>query len=182
MPTGILKYKQDDGSIVELTPAGFVTQTTYNAGQAAQDGRLDALENAHHYANLEEALKDKGKGKYLDIVTVNAPFTFQPATAGSGYAEYEETASMRVQLPADSVIDDTTTFPTGNVTVTPQFHYLKDGKYVRTFTGYNWAIKMASYIPGIHVVELVLTPKEAVMPGMAADDKPVFWDYVATYL
>ena len=46
MPTGILKYKQDDGSIVELTPAGFVTQTTYDAGQAAQDGRLDALENS----------------------------------------------------------------------------------------------------------------------------------------
>ena len=44
MPTGILKYKQDDGSIVELTPAGFVPQTTYDAGQAVQDGRLNKLE------------------------------------------------------------------------------------------------------------------------------------------
>ena len=43
MATGILKYKQDDGSIVELTPAGFVTQTTYNAGQAAQDAKIAAL-------------------------------------------------------------------------------------------------------------------------------------------
>ena len=48
MPTGILKYKQDDGSIVELTPAGFVPQTTYNSGQAAQDVRLDALESLKH--------------------------------------------------------------------------------------------------------------------------------------
>ena len=43
MPTGILKYKQDDGSIVELNPAGFVPQTTYNAGQAAQDAKIAAL-------------------------------------------------------------------------------------------------------------------------------------------
>ena len=52
MATGILKYKQDDGSIVELIPAGFVTQTTYNAGQAAQDGRLDALESLKHTESI----------------------------------------------------------------------------------------------------------------------------------
>ena len=84
MPTnGTLKYKQDDGSIVELNPAGvdaearalvtaetarakaaeqklendkadktaipdvsaLVTKETYNAGQAAQDAKITALEN-----------------------------------------------------------------------------------------------------------------------------------------
>lgn len=85
MPTnGTLKYKQDDGSIVELNPAGvdaearalataeanrakaaeqklendkadksdipdvsaLVTKKTYDAGQAAQDAKITALENA----------------------------------------------------------------------------------------------------------------------------------------
>lgn len=84
MPTnGTLKYKQNDGSIVELNPAGvdaearalataeanrakaaeqklendkadksaipdvsaLVTKATYNAGQAAQDAKIAALEN-----------------------------------------------------------------------------------------------------------------------------------------
>lgn len=84
MPTnGILKYKQDDGSIVELNPAGvdaearalataeaarakaaeqklendkadksaipdvsaLVTRAAYDAGQAAQDAKITALEN-----------------------------------------------------------------------------------------------------------------------------------------
>ena len=84
MPTnGTLKYKQDDGSIVELHPVGvdaearalanaetaramaaeqklendkadksaipdvsaLVTKATYNAGQAAQDAKITALEN-----------------------------------------------------------------------------------------------------------------------------------------
>ena len=84
MPTnGTLKYKQDDGSIVELNPAGvdaearalataeanrakaaeqklendkadksaipdvsaLVTKETYDAGQAAQDAKITALEN-----------------------------------------------------------------------------------------------------------------------------------------
>lgn len=51
MPTGILKYKQDDGSIVELTPAGFVPQTTYNEGQAAQDTKITAAQTAANKAN-----------------------------------------------------------------------------------------------------------------------------------
>lgn len=82
MPNGILKYKQDNGSIVELIPVGvdteartlatseatrakaaeqklendkadksaipdvsaLVTKATYNAGQAAQDAKIAALE------------------------------------------------------------------------------------------------------------------------------------------
>lgn len=51
MPIGILKYKQDDGSIVELTPAGFVAQTTYNEGQAAQDAKITAAQTAANKAN-----------------------------------------------------------------------------------------------------------------------------------
>uniref|UniRef100_UPI003FF099BB hypothetical protein n=1 Tax=Prevotella sp. TaxID=59823 RepID=UPI003FF099BB len=51
MPIGILKYKQDDGSIVELTPAGFVAQTTYNEGQAAQDAKITAAQTAADTAN-----------------------------------------------------------------------------------------------------------------------------------
>ena len=51
MPIGILKYKQDDGSIVELNPAGFVAQTTYNEGQAAQDAKITAAQTAANKAN-----------------------------------------------------------------------------------------------------------------------------------
>lgn len=40
MPIGTLKYKQDNGSIVELKPAGYVETTTYTAGQAAQNANI----------------------------------------------------------------------------------------------------------------------------------------------
>lgn len=137
MPTnGTLKYKQDDGSIVELHPVGvdteartlatteaarakaaeqklendkadksaipdvsaLVTKETYDAGQAAQDGRLDALENIHHYANIVEALICHGN---IPCRVINAVYTL------SGAICTFEQLVVQVQLEKDATIADT---------------------------------------------------------------------------
>lgn len=182
MPTGILKYKQDDGSIAELVPAGFVTQTTYDAGQAAQDGRLDALENTHHYANLEEALKDKGRGGYLDIQQENANFIFNPSTVSKdATVTYKNNVTLRIQLPRDSVIDDTTTVPTGEVMVCPHFSYRRnpDNSYMTTDTYYGWNIVACRYVPTVHCVDLVLAPVDTDIPFIPVGDTPLSWKFTA---
>ena len=78
MPTGILKYKQDDGSIVELNPAGFVPQTTYDAGQAAQDAKITAAQTTANKANAnignwetenpEETISDFAAANRTEII------------------------------------------------------------------------------------------------------------------
>lgn len=51
MPIGTLKYKQDDGSIVELLPVGYVKTETYTAGQAMQNTSIAAAQAAADKAN-----------------------------------------------------------------------------------------------------------------------------------
>lgn len=53
MPIGILKYKQDDGSIVELQPAGYVKTETYTAGQAEQNTRIEEVSIVAVKANAD---------------------------------------------------------------------------------------------------------------------------------
>lgn len=53
MPIGILKYKQDDGSIVELQPAGYVKTETYTAGQAEQNTRIEEVSAVAVKANAD---------------------------------------------------------------------------------------------------------------------------------
>lgn len=179
MPTGILKYKQDDGSIVELIPAGFVTNETYTAGQAAQDTRLDALEGAHHYANIEEAIKGKG---YLNIVESNAQFAFKPATSSArATVELASSIDLRIQLPADAVIDDITTAPTSKITVSPNFGYInKYGKYTSFPDGLLCSVMSARYYPAIHNIQIALSPpSQPVYLDALPDTTLLFWNFSA---
>ena len=174
--------KADKTAIPDVS--GFVTQTTYDAGQAVQDGRLDALEHAHHYANMEEALKDKGRGGYLDIIHNNATFTFTPSTASKdAIVKYKTNVAMRIQLPRDSVIDDTTTAPTGSAYVTPRFSYRRkpDNSYMTTNTAYQWSIVSATYVPSIHCIDLKFSPVDTDLPVIPEGDTPLSWTFIVNY-
>lgn len=174
--------KADKTAIPDVS--GFVTQTTYDAGQATQDGRLDALENSHHYANLEEALKDKGRGGYLDIVEENANFIFNPSTVSKdATVTYKNNVTFRIQLPHDSVIEDTTTVPTGSLSVCPHFSYRRnpDNSYMTTNTYYGWDIVSSRYLPSIKCIDVILAPNDSDLPFIPVGDTPLFWNFVATY-
>lgn len=179
MPIGILKYKQDDGTIVELNPAGVVTQTTYNEGQAAQDARLDALEkNSHHYANIKEALENQG---YLNVVRTDAPFTFVPASSsGAATVTFEPNARLRVQLPPDTVIDDVETVPADSLTVTPHIGYIDEyDKYTIFQDGAIWPITSVGYLSAVNAVDLTLTPTSEFRIRAKSGTLPLFWNFTA---
>ena len=164
---------------------GYVKTTVYTKGQAAQDGRLDDLENAHHYANLEEALKDKGRGGYLDIQQEKAEFIFNPSTVSKdATVTYKDNVTLRIQLPRDSVIDDTTTVPTGAVSVCPHFSYRRnpDNSYMTTNTYYDWNIVASNYISDNHCVDLKLAPVDSNLPFISVGDTPLSWKFAALYL
>jgi chromosome segregation ATPase len=174
--------KADKTAIPDVS--GFVTQTTYDAGQATQDERLDALENAHHYANLEEALKDKGRGGYMDIIESNANFIFNPSTVSKdATVTYKNNVTFRIQLPQDSVIEDTTTVPTGSLTVCPHFSYRRtpDNSYMTTNTCYDWDIVSSRYFPSIQCVDVIVAPVVSDLPFIPVGDTPLFWDFAAQY-
>ena len=145
-----------------------------------QDRRLTALETAHHYATIEEAIKNKG---YLDVKDVSAPFTFQQQTASTtATAKYGSYAQFRIQLPPDTVIDDVSTQPTGKVNVTPAFGYISsENKYTVSATSYSWPILNASYLPVLHTVLLVLEPKDAILINAKDGATPLFWTYEVEY-
>ena len=178
MPTGTLKYKQDDGSIIELIPAGFVSQTTYNEGQAAQNGRLDALENAHHYANIKEALENQG---YLNVVRTDAPFTFVAASsAGAATVTFKPNARLRIQLPPDTVIDDVETVPADSLAVHPHIGYIDEsGKYTIFQDGAIWPITDVSYLSAVNAVDLTLTPTSTFYIRAKSGTLPLFWNFTA---
>lgn len=174
--------KADKTAIPDVS--GFVTQTTYDAGQATQDGRLDTLENAHHYANLEEAMKDKGRGGYMDIKENNATFIFNPSTVSKdATVTYKDNVTFRIQLPRDSVIDDTTTTPTGSFSVCPHFSYRRnpDNSYMTTNTYYTWNIVSSRYVSAVHCVDVILAPVDTGLPFIPVGDTPLFWDFAALY-
>ena len=174
-----LENKADKSEIPDVS--GFVPQTTYNAGQAAQNERLDALENAHHYATIEEALKKQGG--HLNIISYTAPFTFEPATpSAEARVTFTSHISLRVQLPPDTVIDDTETVPTGNIDVAPIFGFVNTSDmYVTDVTYFTSPITSVSYIPALHAVLVRVTrDTPCAFPAKIGSDLH-FWNFAAFY-
>lgn len=173
--------KADKTAIPDVS--GFVPQTTYDAGQAVQDARLDALENAHHYATIEEALKNKGQTGYLDIKQAHAPFTFEPAsTSGAATVTFASNVTFRIQLPPDSRIDDITTIPSGDVMVFPIFGYVDEtGNYTTTEQGQSWTITAVDYLSALHSVDLTATPSAELSIRAKYGSTPHFWKFNAYY-
>jgi chromosome segregation ATPase len=172
--------KADKTAIPDVS--GFVTTETYDAGQAAQDERLDALESAHHYANIEEAIKGKG---YLNIVESHAQFAFKPATSSAkASVTLASSVDLRIQLTPDTVIDDTTTTPTGTITVSPNFGYInKSGNYTSFPDGLLFSIMSARYYPAIHNIQMTLTQtSQPVYIDAKPDTNLLFWNFSAYYL
>lgn len=174
--------KADKTAIPDVS--GFVTTETYTAGQAAQDERLDALENAHHYATIEEALKNKGHTRYLDIKDADAKFTFEPATTSAiAKVTFKPNAIFRIQLPTDSVIDDRETVPTGSLDVAPNFSYVDNsGTYRKTDSSAAWPIVAASYLPALHTVLLTARPNAPVTFDSMPGSTPLNWNFSILYM
>lgn len=172
--------KADKTAIPDVS--GFVTQTTYDAGQATQDGRLDALESAHHYANIEEAIKGQG---YLNIVQSHAQYVYTPATSSSlAVVKFASSLDLRVQLPPDAVVDDTTTAPTGKLSVCPNFGYINtSGNYTTAPEYLLCSIMSARYYSVPHTIQLTITqPPERITFNARQDSPLLFWNYTAAYL
>lgn len=147
------------------------------------ENRLDGLENAHHYANIEEALKDKGRRGYLDIKETVAPFTFTESTESEmGRVTFKKNISFRVKLPTDTVIDDTTTAPTGTVDVAWNFCYLNKGNnFLKTDNGATLSIVSAFYDANNNVVYLTLNAPAGVYIDAKPGTAPLFWNFTAIY-
>lgn len=172
--------KADKTAIPDVS--GFVTQTTYDAGQAAQDGRLDALESAHHYANIEAAIKGKG---YLHIAQSHAQYKYTPATSSSLAAvTFASSLDLRVQLTPDAVVDDTTTAPTGKISVCPNFGFINtSGNYTTAPEYLSCSIMSARYYSATHTIQLTLNQPPEKITFNAREDSPLlFWNYTAAYL
>ena len=148
--------------------------------KAAQDKRLDALENAHHYANIEEAINHKG---YLNIVQCTMPFTFTASTVSEAATlTFEHTATVRVQLPPDTVIDDTKTPPAGNLHVSPQIGYIdRAGTYTTFHDGASWPITKAAYITSVKAVDLLVTPSDPIRFNSQPGSTPLWWKLIGYY-
>lgn len=172
--------KADKTAIPDVS--GFVTQTTYDAGQAVQDGRLDALESAHHYANIEEAIKGKG---YLNIVQSHAQYVYKPSTPSALAAvTFASSLDLRVQLTPDAVVDDTTTAPTGKISLCPNFGYINtSGNYTTAPEYMSCSIMSARYYPTTHTIQLTITqPPERITFPARQDSTLLFWNYTAIYM
>ena len=209
------------GAIPDVS--GFVTETTYNAGQAAQDdkitaetdraklredniedafsgdignwsasyptstityevtaqnGRLETLENAHHYANIAEAIIKNG---YLNIYRSIASFTFVPAPpAITAEATFTSDILLQIQLPPDTVIDDTETVPSYKLSVAMDLFYINKTNTYATAAGVNtYPFKAVKYYPEQHTLNITLTP-DAPMPfGSEVDNTPLCWRFSA---
>ena len=175
--------QQNRDAIAHVTESltEYVTTETYTAGQAAQNERLDALENAHHYATIEEALKKQGG--YLNIISYTAPFTFEPATpSAEARVTFTSNISLRVQLPPDTVIDDTKTVPTGNINVAPIFGFVNTSDmYVTDVTYFTSPITSVSYLPALHAVLVRVTrDTPCAFPAKIGSDLH-FWNFAAFY-
>ena len=108
MPTnGTLKYKQDDGSIVELNPAGVVTQTTYNEGQAAQDAKITALEN-------DKA--DKSAIPDVSALVTKATYDAGQATQDAKITALENDKADKSAIPDVSALVTKATYDAGQAT------------------------------------------------------------------
>lgn len=172
--------KADKTAIPDVS--GFVTQTTYDAGQAVQDGRLDALENAHHYTTIADALiKQAG---YLDVVDSQATFTWAPSSSSeSATATLNESGiTLIVQLPPDTVIDDAKTLPTGNVTVYPIFGFIHESGSYKTsqdVSSLPCTVKTAFYASGLKALTLTLTPSwnNIRLIQVKHNTTPMFWRF-----
>jgi chromosome segregation ATPase len=179
----IAKLETDKADKTDIPDvSGFVTQTTYDAGQAVQDGRLDALENAHHYTTIADALlKQAG---YLDVIDSQATFTWSPASPTvSATATLSETGiSLIVQLPPDTVIDDAKTLPAGTVTVYPIFGFIHESDAYKTSQNVSslpCTVKTAIYASSLHALTLTLTPSWNTINLIQAkhDTTPLFWNF-----
>lgn len=189
MPIGTLKYKQDDGSIVELKPAGYVDTDTYATEQAMQNtsiaaaqAAVDKLESAHSFASIEEAIKSEG---YLNIVEAIAPFNFTAATASSsGTVEFTSNITLRVRLHPGTVIKDTTTIPTKAIHVIPAFAYRTSATNYDTYsTGHTWKIENVTYISRLSTIILTIRPDATLsLTDIMAGETPLFWYFVAFYI
>lgn len=136
--------KADKTAIPDVS--GFVTQTTYDAGQATQDERLDALENAHHYANIAKALEYHGN---IPCRVNNAAYTI------SGLACTFERLVVNVQLENDATIADTSIPADNSIGVSINYESA-DNKIANTSTT-KVAPTSASFIEGTSTLLLVFT-------------------------
>lgn len=176
--------KADKTAIPDVS--GFVTQLTYEAGQLAQNTRLEALENAHHYTTIADALFKQGG--YLDVIDSQATFTWTPAsTSESATATLNEQGiNMVVQLPPDTVIDDTNTLPTGTITVNPIFGFIHESGAYKTsqdVSSLPCTVKTAFYASGMHAITLTLTPSWNKIRLIQAkhNTTPLFWSFNKAY-
>ena len=175
------------GAWTENHPGKTVSEvvSALTSKDAAQDGRLDALENAHHYANIEEAIKNKG---YLNVVDSQVTFTWTPASSStSAIATLNEKGiKLFVQLPYDTVIDDANTLPTGTIKVYPIFGFIhEDGTYrtSQDASSISCTFKRVVYSSAPRLLELYLTPpwNDINLIQVKYNTTPLFWRFKALY-
>ena len=144
----------------------------------AHNGRLKTLENAHHYANIAEAILKNG---YLNIHTAFASFTFVPSPpASDAQATFTTDIRLKIQLPPDTVIDDTETVPTFKLSVFMDLFYVnKSGTYTVTESVATYPFKAVNYYPEQHTLNITLTPNEPMHFGNSIDNTPLSWRFSA---
>lgn len=227
-----------NGAIPDVS--GFVTETTYNAGQAAQDakitaeqsaredadtalgeridaekdrasrrednieadignwsasyptstitdevtahdGRLETLENAHHYANIETAIIKNG---FLNIIRTSASFAFllsPPAITAA--ATFTSDIVLHIMMPTDTVIDDAETLPSYELNLLMELFYVSKSNTYASVTGAkSYPFKAVKYLPKQHTLEITLTPNSPMEFGSKIDNNPFCWRFSARRL
>lgn len=160
--------------------ASYPTSTiTYEV--TAQNGRLETLENAHHYADIAEAITKNG---YLNIYRASASFTFVPAPpAINAEATFTSDILLQIQLPPDTVIDDTETVPSYELSVTMDIFYVDKTSTYATSAGLKaYPFKAVKYYPIQHTLNITLTPDEPINFSTSLDSTPLCWRFSARHL
>ena len=147
----------------------------------AHNGRLEALENAHHYANIEEAIINTG---YLNITRSFALFTFLPSPpAVTAQVTFTSNIELIIMMPTDTVIDDIETVPSYELNVFMELFYVnKSGTYASVTGGKNYPFKSAKYFPEQHTLNITLTPNSQMEFGTNIDNNPYCWRFSARRL
>ena len=160
--------------------ASYPTSTiTYEV--TAHNGRLEALENAHHYANIEEAIINTG---YLNITRSFAMFTFLPSPpAIAAEVTFTSDIELTIMMPTDTVIDDIETVPSYELNVFMELFYVnKSGTYASVTGGKNYPFKSAKYYPKEHTLNITLTTNSPMEFGTNIDNNPYCWRFSARRL
>jgi hypothetical protein len=147
----------------------------------AHNGRLEALENAHHYANIEEAILNTG---YLNITRSFVMFTFLPSPpAVAAKVTFTSDIELKIMMPTDTVIDDIETVPSYELNVFMELFYVnKSGTYASVVGGKNYPFKSAKYFPEQHTLNITLTPNSPMEFGTNIDNNPYCWSFSARRL